>query len=730
MTTADTLLAGLAPAASAWLLTYVAHSTLLLGGVWLATRSRRVPAALQDVLWKVALWGGLLSATLQLASGRRPAAHLDLAAPPAVTAAAANTAAPSVDPAETPARVAPRVATPFRADAPAAESPRASFVGAAIRAVAGEWEMALLAIWALGAVIGLVRYRSAWARLRAALGARREVADGALGEMATELCRAAGVRRQVRVTCSEGVATPVALGRAEICVPPGALALAPAHQRSMLAHELAHLLRGDPRWLAATGLLEGLFFFQPLNRLGRRRMQEAAEYACDDWASRVTGSGVELARCLVAVARWAAPAPRPLPLAGIAEPESPLVRRVRRLLDGAPRPSAFSAAPARVAVAGALVALAGLFAPGVAASRAAEPAPRAPQADRIASTGNPGDMPVAASPAGPCWRPDDPAGVRQNLLLDGGEYQVVWTRGDCTVQYNGRGDVRFTPDERDLVSLAGGGFFVVDERDGGHSRKLEIRSRGGRLERTWTVDGARQAWNDEAGAWLAAAIPDVLRFTGMDAGPRSQAVLRRAGAAGLLREIALIHGDDSRIAYLRTLLGSGQVADAMWPAVLREVRAISADGDRARLLTELVNGPLRNRPALAAEALAAARGISSDEDHAQVLAAIAGRYSLGTAEQEAWLREAATVSSDVTRTDLLRMLVRGERVSPATLRRVLEAARGIGSDYSLSGLLVEIAGRYTLDRDTRALYLDVAQGIRSPSLQERAVGALRAPAGA
>ena len=40
--------------------------------------------------------------------------------------------------------------------------------------------------------------------------------------------------------------------------------------RAMLAHELAHLERRDPQWLAFACILERAFFFQPLNRLARR----------------------------------------------------------------------------------------------------------------------------------------------------------------------------------------------------------------------------------------------------------------------------------------------------------------------------------------------------------------------------------------------------------------------------------------------------------------------------
>src|SRR5207244_13507506 len=97
--------------------------------------------------------------------------------------------------------------------------------------------------------------------------------------------------------------SPVALGRAEICVPELALSeLGAEQQRSMLAHELAHLARRDSLWLAGASLIERCFFFQPLNRLARRELETTAEYLSDEWAMRNTRSAVALAKCLATVA--------------------------------------------------------------------------------------------------------------------------------------------------------------------------------------------------------------------------------------------------------------------------------------------------------------------------------------------------------------------------------------------------------------------------------------------
>jgi hypothetical protein len=67
--------------ATAWLLTYLMHSTLLIAAVWLTSRRLDHRPAALDALWKTALVGGLVTATLQTASGVSPwGGRLDLVA--------------------------------------------------------------------------------------------------------------------------------------------------------------------------------------------------------------------------------------------------------------------------------------------------------------------------------------------------------------------------------------------------------------------------------------------------------------------------------------------------------------------------------------------------------------------------------------------------------------------------------------------------------------------------
>lgn len=333
----------------AWLLTYLVHSTILLGGAWLLSAAGivRSPVA-KDMLWKVCLVGGILTATVYLASPYQPySAHVLLPGVARTTLAAGARRVELPVAAVSAGLISPSWATRRPSDARVVSRAPA----ADMQPLAGgspipdpqprtpslwSWPNVFLGIWTLGAVLFLVRVLRCRLRLSRQLGDRREITGGPLVAMLDELRAAAGARRSIRLTTSSGLAGPVAMGAAEICLPERALtALSPAEQRAVLAHELGHLVRQDPLWLGLSVACESLFFFQPLNVLARRRVQETAEYLCDDWAVHQTGGSLTLARCLAQVATWIEAAPRAVPVSGMAANRSQLVERVHRLLEGA-----------------------------------------------------------------------------------------------------------------------------------------------------------------------------------------------------------------------------------------------------------------------------------------------------------------------------------------------------------------------------------------------------------
>jgi hypothetical protein len=135
-----------------------------------------------------------------------------------------------------------------------------------------------------------------------------------------------------------------------------------------------------------------VFFFQPLNRVARAQLHDAAELLCDDWAVRRTGNRVALASCLAHIASWIVGPARALPATSMAEGHgrSRLGQRIERLLDEhamrhEEQPRAWIAPIAACMLSGAV-----LVVPGVSAER-----------DQVT------DDPHTAAVSAPCEKQDD-----------------------------------------------------------------------------------------------------------------------------------------------------------------------------------------------------------------------------------------------------------------------------------------------------------------------------------
>ena len=313
----------LSSTALAWLLTYAIHSTLLLSLAWLLVRVRRFSPGASELLWKSAIVGGILTASVQLWLDVRPTGTVTLAAA-AVTTPAASVASITEQPNNSSPAEAIDV-TPVQQTSVVRSGPSITMTRSGIAVL----------VWALVALSLGFAYVARRLILVGRLGDRRAVPDGRLRDMLIELARDAGLRRTPRLTCTSRISSPIALGVSEICVPDTALTdLDLEQQRSLLAHELAHLARRDPIWLGVASLIERVFWIQPLNRVANRHIATSAEFLCDDWTVRRTGSGVPLARCLAQVAEWIQASPLGVPVAGMAEERSLLVSRVARLVEG------------------------------------------------------------------------------------------------------------------------------------------------------------------------------------------------------------------------------------------------------------------------------------------------------------------------------------------------------------------------------------------------------------
>src|SRR3990172_2054739 len=191
----------------AWLLTYLLHSTLLIGGAWLLERVGAVRSPLsRDTLWKVALVGGLLTAAAQLALRLQPyAGHVALSSRADSPFIAVDAVRPADSVRATLTAASARTAA---ADAPALTAPTVPTAPTARRLLSGihvSWPAMLLLLWLMGSLALLIRLVMVRSGLRRRLRARRPVEGGPLVATLSQLCAAARLRRPVRVTICPGL---------------------------------------------------------------------------------------------------------------------------------------------------------------------------------------------------------------------------------------------------------------------------------------------------------------------------------------------------------------------------------------------------------------------------------------------------------------------------------------------------------------------------------------------
>lgn len=162
----------------------------------------------------------------------------------------------------------------------------------------------LLAIWAVGALLLLARVVHGHARARGRV-ARSERLVNESWQASLDALREPGARPRVEVRVSPEIDAPQTIGivRPVILVPPAMLAAPATARRASLAHELAHVVRGDCLLRLAGAVARAIYWISPLPWWALRRLRAHAEEAADDAA---LGAGVpssSYAALLVAVAR-------------------------------------------------------------------------------------------------------------------------------------------------------------------------------------------------------------------------------------------------------------------------------------------------------------------------------------------------------------------------------------------------------------------------------------------
>jgi beta-lactamase regulating signal transducer with metallopeptidase domain len=288
---------------------------------------RPVALALLHFVWQGALVAAVLAVAVELLGVRRPQARYACS----LAALVAMIALPALT-----------VAWFWSAEAPspaalqyAAIAPELPLTAAAAGDLIARAQPYLLGMWLAG--VGFFA-----ARLMAGLAGVRRLQRNLL-PLAPDLAarvRKLGGRlridgvRVVHLSRHVGEAIAVGLFRPLVLIPAAWANEMPTEMlEAVIAHELAHLRRGDLWVNFAQRVVETLLFYHPAVWWLSRRLRVERELCCDELAVAATGRRLEYAQALETVARRRVARVQPLLAAGIrGEKNMRLLQRVRNVL--------------------------------------------------------------------------------------------------------------------------------------------------------------------------------------------------------------------------------------------------------------------------------------------------------------------------------------------------------------------------------------------------------------
>jgi beta-lactamase regulating signal transducer with metallopeptidase domain len=755
-----------------WLVNFLIHSSIVLGGLWLVDLLRRRAARpLPEIVWRLGLIAALAAA---LPAATRFGTRIDIEAAPLAALRretsslfADTVPAPAADRAALAEGDARGVTDPSSTTTAPADTmtPRASTTSGASTALpAGTWSDAPLgylvtstsdlrdgavplaarlrfelswlqglgALWAAIAAALLARLALDYARASREFGPRRPLAsDHDAHAVLRALCAQARVSATPKLTTSETLHSPVSLIGNEICIPDWTLADLDREQlRGLLAHELAHQTRGDPLLFAFLQVIERVFFFQPLFRLAHARLRVSAELAADDWAKAHTRNGRAIATTLYACVARSMGHDASFGIAIVTEP-SILRRRTQRLLASQvaeQRPPGRTATAMLVCATFAVALALPTFrmaqaheddeipvAPAAPApSVSPTPAPAAVDpATRVQSVPSKPSTPARPSaPAAPSVpaAPSSP-GVHMRLHEHNEQGDFEFEVGDTTLKATWRGDLELDENETDVVDMDRNGYFELEKRTGRESHRMVFEERDGAIARTWYVGGKEQPLDEAARAWLAATLPEFMRASGSHAEERVDRFLEKGGPDAVLDEMDLMAGSYPARRYAELLVAKSDLSEAELRRVLDRIAKIEGDYDLRTALSAILEKE-RLSPAQVGSVLAIGKGIRGSYDRRTLLESVAGR-PLTAPLLEAYVELAAGIESAYDlRVAIVAALENPSVEGPGAAKLLDLAGRSLNADYDL-GQVVQSAPQVGTSNEATAAAIRALEAIGS-----------------
>lgn len=556
------------------------------------------------------------------------------------------------------------------------------------------WSM----VWLLGLLVLAFLHQQSHRQWRWLMQSRQSVTDPATITTFARLLVRSGLPADIRLSQSAVLTSPIAMHREVVCPAAFLQNSGPEQVEAALAHELAHIKRRDGWWLALSQWWQMLLFFQPLNRLLTQHIHQATEQQADALATAWTNNPRALAVTLVDVAKAQQPViqtpfknqPQPLMVPAMTSKKSKLLQRVENIMQPQNRQTS------RLWTLGlfGILALIVVTAPGVVAQTHSA-------MTTIRHASGSGDY---------------------HINKKGGmtEISVSSTHDDRQLKVKAKlqGDIEFNDEESQIVSFPNNSRFDLTHTEGGIKQRILIESDPGanteNAAYTYWYEGDEQPFNAQAKQWLATVMPMVWRETGLQAEARVERIQRSRGDSGVLDEVALIHSDFVRKAYLNHLFSLSSLNDPDLSKAMTLAADIGSDFELSHVLSAMVESQDISSEDQWLGFFAATGSIGSDFEMAKTLLNVLPRLPKSTAINQAYFTATESIGSDFEMAKVLIAYLDRKGQEGLNVQNLFALATEIGSDFELAKVMLA-ANRHIEQADDAwfTAYLDLASHIGS-----------------
>ena len=599
-------------------------------------------------------------------------------------------------------------------------------------AVLGWIALALLTVGAL-----MFSYRDAVKNL----GNRKRVdAEGKANQALRAICEKADIRHVPYLSRSGAIKSPVCLPRKEICLPNWAFDDMPSAEfKSLLAHELGHMVRRDPIMLMVLQILSRTFFFQPLFIIARKRLTDIAELAADEWAAKQAADSRSVANALFTCAtkihetrqiQWG------MAMAGN---KSILKQRVERLIHAQSVPFKTAGTFAKTAIGVGVIGLSlGMPSIEFAGAMTAENS-LGNDMHRVVSTQTDAlsSLDLNLDPASgvsvqihmPAYAPfastitnattavaplalAHPHGEREFLSRDNDSGNISWSSDGKSISINWEGDFRINEHDSSLEVEDEDSFIRIKGKEDGIRRSIKFEVENGKRAHTYKVDGKKQELDAAGQKWLKGSIQTLIN-SGFGAEQRVARILKKSKVKGVLKETKAFEGDFVRRIYLTELMRQAKLKDKEITQVIDIVAKFDSDFEKRLTLsfmleTEIVSDKVLPR------VLKVAKTFDSDFEKRLLVTHFVSEMKLTNKSTVLVLDVAESIDSDFELRLLLTSALSDTKLTDKNVQRILDMAiKKIDSDFEKRLLLTSFADEYNRSDAVVAKVLAAAKTVDS-----------------